>query len=403
MLMTSAVQSFKAESSLGWANDAGSEFTPLMYTERPKAEMLKLSAGKSDSKWSTLTSAILKKGNWARLGQLAKSLNSLPDDVAAIFDKLDKKSKVSMNSETRLRYYQDFTRSALGSTTLHSREVELLIRRRNPEIEIGYNDLHTLMMNKLEHSALTDKIRTDNNEFFDFEHFAALMYDLLAYHEETTLVHERGWSTLELFRQLPLDPDSGRKQSWDILCLLLLLYCSFSVPYSIAFDETIKGATDDGELNPLQVLDLFIDCIFMCDIALSFLTGWDRQGFVVRDFRSIASNYLRTWFLPDLAGSFPFDLVISAILSSNKPSGTISSSNFLRAVKLIRMLKLIRAVKFMNKLNKLKQQDGMEAFGSLISLSTAVFLLIFVSHLLGCFFFYMTQYETDYNWLIHYE
>ena len=402
-LLTAAIPQFTTDSSLGIVNEGEGKFIPLMYTDRPNAEMLKLSVGKSASKWSTLTSAILKKGNWARLGQLAKSLNSLPEDVAAIFDKLEKKSKVTMNSETRLLYYQDFTRSALGSTTLHSQEVELLIRRRNPEIEIGYSDLHTIMSNKLEQSALASMVRTENNEYFDFEHFAALMYDLLAYHEETTRVHERGWSILEFFRQLPLDPDSGRKQSWDFLCLLLLLYCSFSVPYSIAFDETIKGAPDVGDFNSLQVFDLFVDCIFMCDIALSFLTGWDRQGFVVRDFRSIAINYLRTWFLPDLAGSFPFDIVISAALSSNKPSGTISSSNFLRAFKLMRMLKLIRAVKFMNKLNKIKQQDGMESFGSLISLVTAIFVLIFVSHLLGCFFFYMTQYETDYNWLIHYE
>jgi hypothetical protein len=396
------MQSFKTDSSLGISNETLSEFTPLMYTERPNNELLKLASGKIELKWSALASAILKKGNWARLGQLAKSLNSLPEDVAEIFDKLETKSKIVMNNETRLQYYQDFTRSALGSTTLHSRDVELLIRRRNPEIEIGYSDLHTLMMNKLEQSAQTSKIRTENNEYFDFEHFAALMYDLHSYHQEMTRVQEQGWSVSLFFHQLPIDPDSGRKQSWDILCLSLLLYCSFSIPYSIAFDTNIKGTTD-GKLNSFQIFDSFVDCVFMCDIALSFVTGWDRQGFVIRDFRAIAVNYLRTWFLPDLAGSFPFDMVISAAIATNEPSGTISSSNFLRSFKLVRMLKLVRAVKFMNKLNKIKQRDGMEAFGSLISLSTAIFFLIFVSHLLGCFFFYMTQYETEYNWLLHYE
>jgi hypothetical protein len=30
-----------------------------------------------------------------------------------------------------------------------------------------------------------------------------------------------------------------------------------------------------------------------------------RQGITVRDFRSIAANYLRTWFLLDLAGRSP--------------------------------------------------------------------------------------------------
>ena len=67
------------------------------------------------------------------------------------------------------------------------------------------------------------------------------------------------------------------------------------------------------------------------------------------------------------------------------------------------MLKLIRAIKFMNKLNKLKQQDGFEVFGSAISLGGAIFLLLFVSHLLGCVFTCLAQYETEYNWLSHYR
>ncbi len=375
-----------------------------MYSERPSVEAMKLATGRQYRRWEKLASSVLKKGNWARLGQLAKSLNNIPEDVAAIYEKLEKKTKVVVAYESRLQYYQDFTRSALGSTTLHFREAERLIRRRNPEIQIGQSDFHTLMTSKLEQSIAASKVHSENNEYFDFENFAALIYDLLRYHQEMTYVPPTGWSLAELLRQLPLDPDSGKKQIWDLLCLLLLLYCSFSVPYSIAFDDSVQGAGNDG-LTPIQLFELFIDCIFMLDIALTFVTGYDNQGYIVRDFRTIARNYLLTWFLPDIAGSFPFDKVISAVISSEESdaSSAVASTNLLRSLKLVRMIKLIRAVKFMNKLNKLKEQEGFEAFGSAISLGSALFFLIFVAHLLGCFFTIMTQYATASNWLLKYR
>ena len=229
--------------------------------------------------WERFASSLLKSGNWARLGQLAKSMNILPDDISGIFDKLEKNSTITLDHEKRLLYYQDFTRSALGSTTLHSREIEGLILRRNPEIQINHNDLHTLITSKLELSAAGSKVSSEHNDYFDFENYASLIYDLLYYHSEKTRVQRTKGSSFDIFRQLPLDPDSGRKQVhgkahslhtcctgqqifqhnrrapytqvWDLVCLLLLLYCSFSVPYSLAFDDSEKGVV--GNLSLMQV------------------------------------------------------------------------------------------------------------------------------------------------------
>ena len=53
----------------------------------------------------------------------------------------------------------------------------------------------------------------------------------------------------------------------------------------------------------LQAFDLLVDCIFMVDIALCFITCCDNQGFVIHDFRVIASIYARSWLFPDFAGS----------------------------------------------------------------------------------------------------
>ena len=64
------------------------------------------------------------------------------------------------------------------------------------------------------------------------------------------------------------------------------------------------------------------------------------------------------------------------------------------------MIKLVRAIKFMTKLEKLKHQEGFEAFGTVITLISTGFALFFTSHLLGCFYTILTAYEEGDNWLV---
>jgi hypothetical protein len=75
----------------------------------------------------------------------------------------------------------------------------------------------------------------------------------------------------------------------------------------------------------------------------------------------------------------------------------------LRGLKLVRMLKLIRALKFTNKLEKLKKNEGFEAFGTAISLISAMFILFFTAHMLGCVYTILMSYEEDDNWLLSYD
>ncbi len=75
----------------------------------------------------------------------------------------------------------------------------------------------------------------------------------------------------------------------------------------------------------------------------------------------------------------------------------------IRGFRLIRMLKLIRALKFMNKLEKMKHSEEFEAFGTLITLISAAFTLLFTAHLLGCFYTILLSYEDGDNWLLSYN
>ena len=291
-------------------------------------------------------------------------------------------------------YYKEFTRTALGATTLHIRDVESLILRKIPEIANNRTKILSVMTSKVHELSKGD---LDKCEYIDFKNFAVLLYDVLRYRSDIMKPTDKEWKIREMLQNLPLDPDSGKKQLWDLMCLVLLLYCSFAVPFSIAFDDV---DTDQGTTLK-ERLEVVMDSIFMLDIFLNFITGWDNQGIIVREFPLIAKNYLRTWFIPDFAGSFPFDKVITAFMETDR--NNLSSTNMVRGLRLVRMLKLIRALKFMNKLEKLKQTEEFEAFGTVITLISAAFTLLFTAHILGCFYTILMSYEDGNNWLLNYS
>ena len=58
-------------------------------------------------------------------------------------------------------------------------------------------------------------------------------------------------------RLIPIHPNFVVKQGWDVMIMLLLLYSSFQVPYSMAFDDS------DGQQSPAYVAEVLLDVIFM--------------------------------------------------------------------------------------------------------------------------------------------
>lgn len=59
------------------------------------------------------------------------------------------------------------------------------------------------------------------------------------------------------------------------------------------------------------------------DIVLNFRTTFvSKKGEVVSDWKLIALNYIRSWFVVDLLAALPFDL----LYASDVYSGTVSKS-----------------------------------------------------------------------------
>jgi hypothetical protein len=315
-------------------------------------------------------------------------MSRLPDEVSLLYDGLESQNGIKLDATARRMYYEEFCQKASGSDTLQSYEVEHLIKSK-----LGFKlKPDDLQAKTADFAELCNDGLLKSDGLYTFEVFVRLVLYILQTIKVELDEKSRSASTEER-RLLPIDPESRMKQWWDVLCSLLLLFCAFSVPFSIAFEEPT------ATLSPRDISDLVIDAIFMVDIALAFVTAYDDQGCFVKDLRKIRVRYLQTWFFLDVAGSFPFDIVITVALESSGP-GSVGG---LGSLKFIRMLRLIRAWKFMNRLKKLKDKDGYEAIGSAVTLGSALFLLIFSAHVLGCFITIIMQSEPDNNWLLHYN
>lgn len=114
------------------------------------------------------------------------------------------------------------------------------------------------------------------------------------------------------------------KAVWDWIVLLLVLYTAVFTPYVAAFllreDDRRQRLNQDSstrirnaetnQADPLVIIDLIVDVMFIADILINFRTTYLHNGEVVTDPQKIAINYVKGWFLIDAVAAIPFDLLL---------------------------------------------------------------------------------------------
>ncbi|XP_051987804.1 potassium voltage-gated channel subfamily H member 6a isoform X2 [Xyrauchen texanus] len=167
------------------------------------------------------------------------------------------------------------------------------------------------------------------------------------------------------------------KAVWDWIILLLVLYTAVFTPYSAAFllneQEDEMRRTCGYTCNPLNVVDLVVDVMFIIDILINFRTTYvNHNDEVVSHPARIAQHYFKGWFLIDIVAAIPFDLLIFKSGSDEPQTTTL--------IGLLKTARLLRLVRVARKLDRYSEYGAAVLF-----LLMCTFALI--AHWLACIWY----------------
>ncbi|XP_060882680.1 potassium voltage-gated channel subfamily H member 6a isoform X1 [Labrus mixtus] len=131
------------------------------------------------------------------------------------------------------------------------------------------------------------------------------------------------------------------KAVWDWVILLLVIYTAIFTPYSAAFLLNEVEEPCGYTCNPLNVVDLVVDVMFIVDILINFRTTYvNHNDEVVSHPGQIAQHYFKGWFLIDIVAAIPFDLLI--FRSGSEEPQTTTLIGLLKTARLLRLVRVAR-------------------------------------------------------------
>ena len=204
--------------------------------------------------------------------------------------------------------------------------------------------------------------------------------------------------TLETFKSLLglgyIHPEYAPKMVFDMFIAILILWSVIVLPYRIAFDDI-----PEYDSSPFAyIFEWFVDFCFAVDIMFSFRTCYEGNNLIyIVSSSKIRTHYLSTWFTIDILSTLPLDLIIGAIVTATTPDVGGDSGGSLESLKLIRIVRLIRLIKLARLFKLGKMASSISNFIDspyLLQLISLLTMTVFVSHLLGCFWFLISPYNT---------
>ncbi|CBY32969.1 unnamed protein product [Oikopleura dioica] len=183
------------------------------------------------------------------------------------------------------------------------------------------------------------------------------------------------------------------KAIWDWVILLLVIYTAIITPFVAVFYLNLDHENMpwqamnlnylNGLNNPIVIVELIVDIMFIIDIAINFRTTYVNQNDeVISNSWKIAIHYFKGWFLIDLVAAVPFDLLVQ----NQDQSSDSSPEQTTLIITLLKTARLLRLVRVARKLDRYSEYGAAVLF-----LLMAGFAL--VAHWLACIWYAIANAE----------
>ncbi|XP_063686150.1 potassium/sodium hyperpolarization-activated cyclic nucleotide-gated channel 4-like isoform X2 [Bolinopsis microptera] len=151
-----------------------------------------------------------------------------------------------------------------------------------------------------------------------------------------------------------IHPLSSFRLIWDTVLLAAIMIMMVVLPLKLSFFKIFDDKSREEERKTWYPIVIVLDLIFLCDVVASFFTGTIEQKqnppLINLNRKEIQLRYLKTWFVPDLLSSIPFDVIGSELAGNANGSGTnnteigiaLGASKAFLAAKVLKMFSLIR-------------------------------------------------------------
>mmetsp|Transcript_11183 Transcript_11183/g.25423 ORF Transcript_11183/g.25423 Transcript_11183/m.25423 type:complete len:1119 (+) Transcript_11183:54-3410(+) len=197
-------------------------------------------------------------------------------------------------------------------------------------------------------------------------------------------------------RYLVIDPNWKLCVLYDCLSVLLLLFDITAVPVVLAWDLQPKGA--------IGALTWFTTAFWSWDVMFNFLRGYHEGGELQRDPVVVATRYLRTFFVPDIAIVLTDWLAILTNAVSDSRSSNMGGVKLFRIAKVGRLLRvfgMIRVLKYAKVVDDIVDRVFSGTGFIVIRIAAVVAAIVWFNHLMACAWFSMGMHgptDTGLRW-----
>eukprot|EP01083_Nonionella_stella_P144861 453033_1 len=219
-------------------------------------------------------------------------------------------------------------------------------------------------------------------------------YDLCGESHDKGLFHLCCCFLCRLSSSLVLHPVGPFRCIWDIIVMILLIYTSIEIPYSISF----------GTTSTTSYIGLAVDILLFFDIFLNFHTAYfdkyDNLRLVINK-RYICKKYFRSWFVIDFITCIPFEFIFRediAVAHDDDDNNAFVYIKVLRVFRLLRIIKILRFLKMLRIFDAFMKQFIVREVIVVMKLCKVVFGMLMFAHFAACLWWFVGD-HTSPSWI----